>query len=143
MLSKLVIIMQTQKFSFNNTPITGSLFPDFPKSVFYVYVLTDCNRAHFRIGVCSDLSQFLNLIVQSNILAPACGEPAIDKLVYLEANVPVEKAERRVNEIMRFTRMQKDRLIRGENLDWKDIRPELSARLSEAKVSGSKSALVA
>ena len=81
--------------------------------------------------------------MQSKILAPACGEPAIDKLVYLEANVPVKKAERRVNEIMSFTRMQKDRLIRGRNLDWKDMRPELLALISEAKASVSRSALVA
>lgn len=143
MLSKLVIIMQTQKFSLNNTPVVGSLFPDFPKSVFYVYVLTDCNRAQFRIGVCSDLLQFLNLIVQTKILVPTCGEPAIDKLVYIEANVPVKKAERRVNEIMSFTRMQKDRLIRGRNQDWKDMRPELSALLSETRASVVNSALVA
>lgn len=143
MLSKLVIIMQTQKFSFNNTQLAGSLFPDFPKSVFYIYVLTDCNRAQFRIGVCSDLSQFLNLIVQTKNLAPTCGEPAIDKLVYLEANVPIKKAELRVNEIMSYTRMQKDRLIRGRNQDWKDMRPELSALLSEARALVAKSALVA
>lgn len=132
LLSKLVIIMRTQKFSFNNTPVAGSLFPDFPRSVFYVYVLTDCNRTQFRTGVCSDLGQFLNLIVQARMLAPTCGEPAVDKLVYLQANVPVKKAEKRVNEIMTYTRMQKDRLIRMNNPDWKDLRPALAKILQEA-----------
>lgn len=131
MLSKLVNIMRTQKFSFNNTPVSDTLFPDFPRSVFYVYVLTDCNRTRFRTGVCTDLHVFLKLIDQAAMLAPAGGEKSPDRLVYLEANVPMKKADARVLEIMNFTRMQKDRLVRSANPDWKDLRPELARRLHE------------
>ena len=137
--------MRTQKFSFKRSLFYGNLFPEYVPVKWYVYLLTDANRGQFRTGICSDLPEFLHLLAQASRLAPSGGLKSPDKLVYLERNIPVRKAEKRLTEIIALTRMQKDRLIRSYNPDWKDLKALLLAEssgddkhmsFSDAKLSG-------
>jgi len=86
----------------------------------FIYILTDSNRKNLHVGLTHDLSytmkyckEFQSLFFDSH--------KRVSRLVYFEEIVTVEKALKRLQEISKFTRSQKERMIRLINTNWNDL----------------------
>ncbi|GGG88740.1 nuclease [Parapedobacter pyrenivorans] len=96
----------------------------------YIYVLTDCNRTCLHVGMTDSLQKAVNTYKElSGIFLDTCAK--VSRLVYHETLPTEEAAARRFKELTRYTRMQKEKLIRKHNPNWSDlgsVRPLHSAR---------------
>lgn len=84
-----------------------------------VYILTDCNRMLLHVGMAESLKSVLNSCKSFPIFC-SDGSSTI-RLVYQESCSSEEAALARFNELRRYTRMQKERLIRKSNPNWVDL----------------------
>ncbi len=86
----------------------------------YLYILTDSNRTCLHIGLTDNLRNATNTYRQlPGLFFDACSK--VSRLVYHEACSSEEVAMQRFNEVSRYTRMQKERLIRRYNPNWVDL----------------------
>jgi putative endonuclease len=85
-----------------------------------IYIITDSNRLYLEVGYCTDISLKLHEIEQADgsLFSTA---PKFNRIVYSEEFLSFEAAQKRVDEIKHFTRMQKERLIRKHNPNWLNI----------------------
>ncbi|WP_129715689.1 GIY-YIG nuclease family protein [Pedobacter sp. SYP-B3415] len=86
----------------------------------FVYIVTDRNRNSLHVGMSADLIKTLefykkmpNLFFDSN--------QQLSRLVYFEEFKTEEQALSRFKLISRFTRSQKEKMIRSCNPDWIDL----------------------
>lgn len=86
----------------------------------FVYIVTDRNRTSLHVGMSANLiktlefyKQMPNLFFDSN--------QQLTRLVYFEEFKSEAQALARFKLISRFTRMQKERLVRSCNPDWIDL----------------------
>ncbi len=100
----------------------------------YIYILTDSNRNCLHVGMTDDLEQAAKTYQQFNGLF-FDGRSIASRLVYYEMFSSNADALRRFNEVSRYTRMQKERLIRKRNPNWLDLGIR-SISASIAKVGG-------
>lgn len=86
----------------------------------FVYLVTDRNRSSIHVGMSSDLMKTMNFYRQMPNLFFDSGQQ-LTRLVYFEELSSEASAIERFKLISRFTRIQKDRIIRSVNPDWIDL----------------------
>jgi putative endonuclease len=86
----------------------------------FVYLVTDRNRNSIHVGMSTDLMKTMTFYRQMPNLFFDAGQQ-LTRLVYFEELSSEDSAKERFNLINKFTRIQKDRLIRGVNPDWIDL----------------------
>jgi putative endonuclease len=91
-----------------------------PKMKKYVYLVTDRNRSCLHVGMSTDLMKTMNFYRQMPNLFFDAGQQ-LTRLVYFEELNSENAALQRFNLISKFTRVQKDRMIRAVNPDWIDL----------------------
>jgi len=89
-----------------------------------VYIATDSNRSVLLVGI-SDNPEKIRRAEQG--LPGFGGTPwtPAHRWVYYEAYPTAEAAQRRQAELSRYTRMQKERLIRRQNPNWLSLNPSM------------------
>ena len=93
----------------------------------YVYILTDSNRTHLHIGL-SDGSD--NHCTHKNHMGFCPDDRSMCcRVVYHEWLPSAEMAVRRFQELSGYTRMQKEKLIRRHNPNWRDLSSSLASDL--------------
>jgi putative endonuclease len=105
------------KIKFKNMPI---LSKPAMKTKKFVYLVTDRNRNSIHVGMSTDLMKTMTFYRQMPNLFFDAGQQ-LTRLVYFEELSSEASAKERFNLINKFTRIQKDRLIRGVNPDWIDL----------------------
>lgn len=86
----------------------------------YVYLVTDRNRSCLHVGMSTDLVKTMTFYRQMPNLFFDSGQQ-LTRLVYFEELNSENTAVQRFNLISKFTRIQKDRMIRSVNPDWIDL----------------------
>lgn len=86
----------------------------------FVYLVTDRNRSCIHVGMSSDLIKTMSFYRQMPNLFFDSGQQ-LTRLVYFEELSSETLAMERFKLISRFTRIQKDRMIRSVNPDWIDL----------------------
>ena len=86
----------------------------------YVYLVTDRNRSCLHVGMSTDLMKTMTFYRQMPNLFFDAGQQ-LTRLVYFEELSCENSAVQRFNLISKFTRIQKDRIIRSVNPDWIDL----------------------
>ncbi|MEJ5961676.1 GIY-YIG nuclease family protein [Pedobacter immunditicola] len=86
----------------------------------FVYILTDRNRTSLHVGMSADLMKTLDFYKQMPSLFFDSGQQ-LSRLVYFEEFNTETQALSRFKTLSRFTRMQKERLVRSCNPDWVDL----------------------
>ncbi|MEN5232116.1 hypothetical protein [Sphingobacterium faecium] len=87
-----------------------------------LYIITDSNRHFLNVDITSDFTMTANEIrSSSNVFFP--NGPHLTRIVYMEKFESKEKAEKRLLELRHFTFMQKEKLIRKQNANWKNLCP--------------------
>jgi len=86
----------------------------------YIYILTDTNRNCLHVGMTDGIHQAAKSYRQLHGLF-FDGRSMTSRLVYYEMFPCNADALRRFNEVSRYTRMQKERLIRRRNPNWLDL----------------------
>ncbi|PYF76818.1 GIY-YIG nuclease family protein [Pedobacter nutrimenti] len=86
----------------------------------FVYIVTDRNRTSLHAGMSADLIKTLAFYKQMPSLFFDSGQQ-LTRLVYFEEFKTEAQALSRFKLISRFTRMQKERLVRSCNPDWVDL----------------------
>ena len=111
---------------------TLSKGPIFPAR--YIYFITDNNRSDIKIGITDDINFFAKNLSQNLNLFE---ENSINKLslVYFEEYNDVFQLKERFKLINKWTRLQKEKLIRLYNKDWTDL---TAALIVESKSSTQK-----
>lgn len=90
------------------------------KSKKFVYLVTDRNRTCLHVGMSTDLSKTMAFYRQMPNLFFDAGQQ-LTRLVYFEELNSESAAMQRFNLISKYTRVQKDRMIRSVNPDWIDL----------------------
>jgi putative endonuclease len=86
----------------------------------YVFIVTDRNRNNLHVGLSADLNKTMDFYQKMPNLFFDAGAQ-ISRLVYFEELKTEQNAQIRFNLINRFTRAQKEKLIRAVNQDWIDL----------------------
>jgi len=86
----------------------------------FVYIVTDRNRTTLHVGMSSDLLKTLEFYKQMPSLFFDNAQQ-LTRLVYFEEYKTEAQALGRFKMMSRFTRMQKERLVRSCNPDWIDL----------------------
>lgn len=85
-----------------------------------VYIVTDRNRTTLHVGMSADLVKTLAFYKNMpNLLFDSAGQ--LSRLVYFEEFRTEAQALSRFKTVSRFTRAQKERLVRSCNADWIDL----------------------
>ncbi|PST82983.1 nuclease [Pedobacter yulinensis] len=86
----------------------------------FVYIVTDRNRNSLHVGMSADLIKTLEFYKQMpNLFFDSSQQ--LSRLVYFEEFRTEEQALSRFKLISRFTRSQKEKMIRSCNPDWIDL----------------------
>jgi len=86
----------------------------------FVYIVTDRNRTSLHVGMSADLIKTLDFYKKMPSLFFDSAQQ-LNRLVYFEEFKTEAQALGRFKQISRFTRMQKERLVRSCNPDWVDL----------------------
>ena len=86
----------------------------------YIHILTDSNRSCLHVGITDNLQHVARTPREPNSLM-LDGASNASRLVYHEVYSDEMKALKRLNELSRYTRMQKERLIRRRNPNWLNL----------------------
>ena len=86
----------------------------------YVYLVTDRNRSCLHVGMSTDLMKTMSFYRHMPNLFFDAGQQ-LTRLVYFEELNSENTAIQRFKLISKFTRIQKDRMIRAVNPDWIDL----------------------
>jgi|SRR5690606_18630076 len=101
----------------------------------FVYILTDSNRKNLHVGLTHDLKYTMNYYKDMYSLFFDSHKKA-SRLVYFEEVFSMDIALERFKVISEFTRSQKERIIRMQNLDWKDLSLQSNFEFGELNESG-------
>ncbi|WP_256011531.1 GIY-YIG nuclease family protein [Desertivirga xinjiangensis] len=86
----------------------------------YVFIVTDRNRISLHVGMSSDLLKTVGFYRQMpNLFFDSAQQ--LTRLVYFEELNSEHAAIERFNVISRYTRAQKEKIIRSVNPDWLDL----------------------
>jgi putative endonuclease len=86
----------------------------------YVFIVTDRNRTSLHVGMSADLLKTVNFYRQMpNLFFDSAQQ--LTRLIYFEEMRTEEAAVQRFNLISKFTRAQKEKLVRAVNADWLDL----------------------
>ncbi len=85
-----------------------------------VYIITDRNRTTLHVGMSADLLKTLDFYKKMpNLFFDSSQQ--LSRLVYFEEFKTEVQALSRFKTVSRFTRAQKERLVRACNPDWIDL----------------------
>mgnify|MGYP003574857632 FL=1 len=85
-----------------------------------VYIVTDRNRTTLHVGMSADLMKTLDFYKKMpNLFFDSAQQ--LTRLVYFEEFKTEAQALSRFKTVSRFTRAQKERLVRACNPDWIDL----------------------
>lgn len=85
-----------------------------------VYIVTDRNRTTLHVGMSADLMKTLDFYKKMpNLFFDSAQQ--LTRLVYFEEFRTEAQALSRFKTVSRFTRAQKERLVRACNPDWIDL----------------------
>lgn len=85
-----------------------------------VYIVTDRNRTTLHVGMSADLMKTLDFYKKMpNLFFDSAQQ--LTRLVYFEEFRTEAQALNRFKTVSRFTRAQKERLVRACNPDWVDL----------------------
>jgi len=101
----------------------------------FVYLVTDRNRSCIHVGMSTDLMKTMSFYRQMPNLFFDAGQQ-LTRLVYFEELSSESSALERFNLISKFTRIQKDRMVRSVNPDWIDL--TIGLDFEQILVSGMK-----
>ena len=101
----------------------------------FLYLVTDRNRRGIHVGMCTDLMKTMSFYRQMPNLFFDAGQQ-LTRLVYFEELSSENSALERFNLISKFTRIQKDRMVRSVNPDWIDL--TIGLDFEQILVSGMK-----
>jgi putative endonuclease len=86
----------------------------------YVYVVTDRNRSTMHVGMSSDLIKTMKFYREMpNLFFDTTQQ--LTRLIYFEELNTEQVAMQRFKLISRFTRIQKEKIVRSVNPDWVDL----------------------
>jgi len=86
----------------------------------YVFIVTDRNRNSLHVGMSADLLKTVGFYRQMpNLFFDSAQQ--LTRLVYFEELNSELAAIERFNVISKYTRAQKEKIIRGVNPDWLDL----------------------
>lgn len=86
----------------------------------FVYIVTDRNRTSLHAGMSADLLKTLDFYKKMpNLFFDSSQQ--FSRLVYFEEFKNEAQALTRFKQISRFTRMQRERLVRSCNPEWVDL----------------------
>ena len=86
----------------------------------YVFIVTDRNRKSLHVGMSSNLLGTIDFYKQMpNLFFDSAQQ--LTRLIYFEELNNEESALARFDIISKFTRVQKEKLIRDVNPDWLDL----------------------
>lgn len=114
---KLVIFIESANINLINlvfNPLSHEVMKKF------VYIVTDRNRTSLHVGMSADLIKTLDFYKQMPNLFFDSGQQ-LTRLVYFEEFRTEAQALNRFKLVSRFTRMQKERIVRSCNPDWVDL----------------------
>jgi putative endonuclease len=114
---KLVIFIESANINLINlvfNPLSHQVMKKF------VYIVTDRNRTSLHVGMSADLIKTLDFYKQMPNLFFDSGQQ-LTRLVYFEEFRTEAQALSRFKLVSRFTRMQKERIVRSCNPDWVDL----------------------
>jgi len=86
----------------------------------YVFIVTDRNRTSLHVGMSADLLKTVSFYRQMPSLFFDSAQQ-LTRLIYFEELRNEEAAVQRFNLISKFTRAQKEKLVRAVNPDWLDL----------------------
>jgi putative endonuclease len=97
-----------------------------------VYVLTDRNRSNLHVGMSTDLLKTMEFYAKMPTLF---FDPSkqLNRLVYFEEFSSEQAAISRFKSLNAFTKMQKQRLVMGVNVNWIDLIPALKYEQLQAQ----------
>jgi len=85
---------------------------------FTVYIITDNNRNFLEVK----MNNNMHAVVQEIALSAHqsfCSVHKLTRIIYAETYSTESQAEKRRKELSQYTRMQKERIIRRTNTNWK------------------------
>ncbi|HEY0055961.1 MAG TPA: GIY-YIG nuclease family protein [Pedobacter sp.] len=86
----------------------------------YVFIVTDRNRSSMHVGMSTDLLKTVGFYRQMpNLFFDSAQQ--LTRLIYFEEMRTEEAALHRFNLISKFTRAQKEKMVRAVNPDWLDL----------------------
>ena len=86
----------------------------------FIYIITDMNRNCLHSGMSTDLIKTLDFYTDMpNLFFDSAQQ--LNRLVYFEEINGEELAMERFKVVSRFTRAQKEKMIRSVNPDWVDL----------------------
>jgi putative endonuclease len=86
----------------------------------YVFIVTDRNRSSMHVGMSTDLLKTISFYRQMpNLFFDSAQQ--LTRLIYFEEMRTEEAALQRFNLISKFTRAQKEKMVRSVNPDWLDL----------------------
>ena len=88
---------------------------------YYIHIHTDSNRNYLHVGMTDNLQRATGTYSKLGQIFSGEWSTGTPRLVYYEAYASSEEAVHRFNEVSRYTRMQKERLIRRRNPNWLDL----------------------
>ncbi|WP_285008094.1 GIY-YIG nuclease family protein [Pedobacter faecalis] len=86
----------------------------------FVYIVTDRNRTSLHVGISADLIKTLDFYKKMPCLFFDSAHQ-LTRLVYFEEFKTEAQALSRFKQMSRFTRAQKERIVRSCNPDWIDL----------------------
>ncbi len=86
----------------------------------YIYFITNSNRSIISVGLTDNIIFFAKNL-RNNLELFQLGQTSTNRLVYFEEYDNVFSAKERYRELNRWTRAQKEKLIRLYNQDWTDL----------------------
>ncbi|HEX7365461.1 MAG TPA: GIY-YIG nuclease family protein [Pelobium sp.] len=86
----------------------------------YVFIITDRNRNNLHVGLSADILKTMEFYKKMPSLMFDASQQ-LTRLVYFEELNNEASATARFNLLNRFTRMQKERMIKSVNADWLDL----------------------
>ncbi len=86
----------------------------------YIYFITNSNRSIITVGLTDNIIFFAKNL-RNDLELFQLGQSNTNRLVYFEEYDNVFSAKERYRELNRWTRAQKEKLIRLYNQDWTDL----------------------
>ncbi len=105
------MVLDREFLNVNNSPIS---------SVKYLYFVTNSNRTNVEVGITDDIFSFARNCKRKPDLFEGFVENS-NRLVYFEEFNDQYRAKERLVALRKWTRAQKEKLIRRINPDWVDL----------------------
>lgn len=86
----------------------------------YVFIVTDRNRNNLHVGLSADILKTMDFYKKMPSLMFDASQQ-LTRLVYFEELNDEATATNRFNLLNRYTRTQKERMVRSVNADWVDL----------------------